>query len=145
VYKSPEWRQRKKDFFNKYKKVCACCGRGSNEVQIQLHHLDYDHPVGSEPDDSLAPLCADHHIEIHQFYSKHFDDFIDLEEATMVYLRLMECGHDPLRRPKKLSQRRKGKGKTIKRRRRTKDPYSNYAKSSRSRKLRKRRRVIKVF
>lgn len=139
-----EWRKRKKEFYSTYKRVCGCCGRGPNHSQIQLHHLSYEYPLGSEPDEILAPLCKECHAKVHLFATEN-SDFYNLAEATIIYIRMVEYGGNPLRVPRKLSQRKKGKGKTVRRRRRKKDPYSNYAKSSRSRKLRKQRNRVIAF
>lgn len=144
MYRSPEWRKRKQEFFKKYKKTCTICRKASNEAQIQLHHLNYDHPIGTEPDHSLTPLCGECHRSVH-IYATQVADFYNLEEATVIYIRMVKGGSDPLRRPKKLSYRRKGKGKTQKRITKGQAEYNNYRKSARSRKARRRRSATRSF
>lgn len=123
AYRTSLWKQRKKDFYAKYKKVCAVCRTNQN---ICLHHLNYDEPIGGEKDSSLLPLCERHHIEIHQYASAVAGEY-DLEEATYIFVRIYGAGGDPLRRPRKRSQTKKMQKKTHHKRRKSKSRTNTYA------------------
>jgi hypothetical protein len=76
------WRERKKAYFKRHKKVCAACGCvGTNYNRIHLHHVVYGPRIGTEPDDHLVPLCGTHHAEVHRLH-KRAADKPNLREAT---------------------------------------------------------------
>lgn len=122
-YRSVEWRKRRERFFIKHKKVCAACG---TNLKINLHHLRYDAPFGSEPDSHLIPLCQKHHLEVHK-YASMVNDVYTLEEATKIYLRMTTAGGNPLRLPRKRSKQKLIAHKKSQRKRPRKPRSNSYA------------------
>ena len=68
-YHTERWRRRRIAYFEKHPKVCALCSSHDN---INLHHKDYPHYIGEEPDDTLIPLCR-------RCHAKHHDVIPDCE------------------------------------------------------------------
>ena len=61
---SAYWKKRKQDYFKKFGKKCAVCGKVEG---VTLHHKKYDNKLnGKEPDDFFVALCKYHHHEFHQ-------------------------------------------------------------------------------
>jgi hypothetical protein len=61
--------------------IRAGCG---STVDVVLHHLRYDWPLGDGPDEALMPLCRRHHLEVHQLHAKR--PHRDLERDTLGFL-----------------------------------------------------------
>lgn len=57
-----EWAERKRKYFKDYGKRCEIC---NSTAKVELHHLTYDHEIGSEPDHELMALCQQHHYNSH--------------------------------------------------------------------------------
>jgi hypothetical protein len=53
-------------YWQTHRRVCTRCG---SAVDVVLHHLTYRWPLGSEPDETLMPLCRRHHIEVHELHA----------------------------------------------------------------------------
>lgn len=56
------WHERKQKYYKDYGRKCEICGTTNH---VELHHLDYDHDIGMEPDSSLMALCPQHHYDTH--------------------------------------------------------------------------------
>lgn len=78
------WKNRRKDFYSKYKGECLICGC---DHDLNLHHITYER-LGNEIDEDLVPLCEHHHNLIHDVLNK-VDD-ID----PFWILQLMKQHHD---------------------------------------------------
>jgi len=72
---SPEWKARRKLYFEAHPERCAACGLTS---QIHLHHRTYAR-MGKEKDKDLVPLCSIHHGLVHD---RHKANGGTLSEAT---------------------------------------------------------------
>ncbi len=59
--KSKVWAKRRIEFYSKFGKECAICGK----KKTQLHHMTYQN-LGREEDDDLVALCNHHHDQLHQ-------------------------------------------------------------------------------
>lgn len=58
---SPEWRAKKREFWNSDRpRICYVCGTSNN---LELHHLTYER-FGQERLEDLVPLCRAHHQEV---------------------------------------------------------------------------------
>lgn len=78
--KSSYWRKRKNDYFGKYGKKCAVCGK---KYGVTLHHKKYDNQLnGKEPDNFFVALCGKHHWEFH----KNHKLAKNMEEETDLYV-----------------------------------------------------------
>ena len=55
--KSPEWREKRKEFIDLANNECQECG--CNE-HLQVHHLNYDN-IGDETEDDVEVLCKECH------------------------------------------------------------------------------------
>jgi hypothetical protein len=56
--KSPEWAERKRQYFARHPRRCAACGTYPSKARIiHLHHASYEN-LGREPDSDLYPLCV---------------------------------------------------------------------------------------
>jgi hypothetical protein len=60
--KSPEWQERKRQYFSRLPRRCAACG---TYKRIHLHHSSYER-LTREPDSDLWPLCFRCHRNVHQ-------------------------------------------------------------------------------
>mgnify|MGYP001950996459 CR=1 FL=1 len=139
-HRSQEWKDRRTEFFIRHKKSCSFCGVN---YSITLHHLNYDYPIGKEPDTVLMPLCRKHHDEIHE-YASMVSTHYDLEEATLIYLRVHGAGGNPLRKPRKRSHQKKLR-KQSKRKPRaytSQEKYSNNTLKSRAKTQRTARKTV---
>ena len=63
---SKEWRKRRADFFDKYRKKCFICHSTSH---IGLHHINYSR-LGNEEDKDLIALCWFHHEAFHDNFGR---------------------------------------------------------------------------
>ncbi len=67
-YSKVAWKKRRLKFIAEHiQNGCALCERaalgpkGGKKYRIHVHHMNYDHPVGEEPDDVLRILCPSCH------------------------------------------------------------------------------------
>jgi predicted HNH restriction endonuclease len=68
-YNSSKWRKRRLRFIKEFKDTlqCALCdkkafgNRGGKKYRIHVHHINYNHPVGEEPNEVLRILCPSCH------------------------------------------------------------------------------------
>jgi phage terminase large subunit GpA-like protein len=75
--KSPEWQERKRQYFSRLPRRCAACG---TYKRIHLHHSSYER-LTREPDNDLRPLCFRCHRNVHQANAS--GRFENLEAATL--------------------------------------------------------------
>lgn len=81
---SAYWKKRKNDYFGKYGKKCAVCGK---KYGVTLHHKIYDNKLnGREPDDHFVALCGLHH---HEFHTNH-KLAQNMKEETDLYVLTMK-------------------------------------------------------
>lgn len=81
---SAYWKKRKNDYFGKYGKKCAVCGKKSG---VTLHHKIYDNKLnGKEPDENFVALCGLHH---HEFHLNH-ELKSNMQEETDLYVATMK-------------------------------------------------------
>lgn len=64
---SRAWANRRKQYFERYARQCAFCGK---RTEIELHHHTYER-MGRELDDDMVPLCRDHHQAVHDYHNAH--------------------------------------------------------------------------
>lgn len=68
-YNTPEWRKRRLKFIKEQGENihCGLCGKkafgpkGGKKFRVHVHHINYDHPAGQEPDSVLRILCPSCH------------------------------------------------------------------------------------
>lgn len=75
--KSPEWAERKRQYFSRFHRRCAACG---TYKRIQLHHSSYER-LTREPDSDLWPLCFKCHRNVHRAHDT--GRFENLEASTL--------------------------------------------------------------
>ena len=68
--RSPEWKEKRKEFLEMANYECQDCG---SKEHIQVHHLNYD-CIGEEEFDDVEVLCGDCHED------KELEKGTDLEE-----------------------------------------------------------------
>lgn len=71
-YSTQAWQRRRKTYFEEHGYQCERCGATKD---IQLHHLEYTHEIGTEPDDHLMSLCDECHNNTH----KSMDDAVEVK------------------------------------------------------------------
>lgn len=84
---SSYWKKRKNDYFGKFGKKCAVCGK---KWGVTLHHKKYDNTLnGKEPDDFFVALCPKHHHEFHVNHklAKNMEKETDMYVHTAKQLR----------------------------------------------------------
>lgn len=59
---SPQWQQRRQQYIQKHGYHCQKCGK---QQDLELHHLEYTHETGTEPDHHLMLLCDECHNHAH--------------------------------------------------------------------------------
>jgi len=77
---SPEWRARRKTYFQKHPPICARCKTGEH---IHLHHMTYDR-LGEELDVDMVPLCEPCHDQVHKLHRESASQ--NLTVATMLWI-----------------------------------------------------------
>lgn len=94
---SKHWTQRKNKYYQKHKRRCEIC---HSTKHIALHHMIYKN-YGFESDDSLIPLCKEHHSDFHENYPVK----ANMKCQTLEYIleKREELGRDPL--PKHLQKK----------------------------------------
>jgi predicted HNH restriction endonuclease len=68
-YNSYAWKKRRLKFIESQRENlhCALCNkkaygkRGGKKFKIHIHHMNYDYPIGQEPDSILRTLCPSCH------------------------------------------------------------------------------------
>jgi hypothetical protein len=81
---SPTWRQKRTEYFSARPRRCAVCGA----TKVDLHHMRYRWPLGSETLDDLIPLCREHHERVHKFHAlcKQRGAKVTLYSATRLFI-----------------------------------------------------------
>jgi 5-methylcytosine-specific restriction endonuclease McrA len=75
------WAARRALYWQSHERRCARCG---TTVDVVLHHLRYDWPLGAEPDETLMPLCRRDHLEVHELHRRR--PHADLEKLALRYV-----------------------------------------------------------
>jgi hypothetical protein len=70
-------RQRRREFWDQHKRYCDRCGWTPDtwtlrERHLEVHHVNYDHPAGDEPDSALRGLCTRCHDAIHTRHRQRY-------------------------------------------------------------------------
>lgn len=85
---SAYWKRRKNQYFSKYGKQCAVCGK---KYGVTLHHKKYDNKMnGKEPDNFFVALCGKHH---HEFHTNH-ELSKNMVKETNIYVHTMKQVED---------------------------------------------------
>lgn len=91
---SAYWKRRKQQYFSKYGKKCAVCGKVDG---VTLHHKKYDNKLnGKEPDDFFVALCKYHHHEFHQNHELKQNMTRDTDSYVYTMKQVMVSGIDDL-------------------------------------------------
>lgn len=71
--KSPLWKKKREEVFERYGKQCAECGKTNN---LQVHHLVYrkNRHIWEYNVDELIPLCKKCHEEVHKDKNHKFHE-----------------------------------------------------------------------
>jgi hypothetical protein len=62
---SDHWKEFRKRYFLRHKRICFCCGKKSRD----LHHIDYSY-LGEERHKDVKPLCRSCHKKVHKLIRK---------------------------------------------------------------------------
>lgn len=105
--RSPEWQDRRRQFFlaNKQRRFCSGCG---GIRRIQVHHVSYVR-LGNERDLDLVSVCERCHVAVHAYHHEHGGT---LREATFQALKQIQANAPEIKNPQN-----KGKGQKKKRKR----------------------------
>ena len=67
---SEEWNQKRKQRIWIDESRCVMCGKSSDEVALQVHHLTYKRLGCENIMTDLATVCPECHRKLHRFYNR---------------------------------------------------------------------------
>lgn len=67
---SEEWNQKRKQRIWVDEGRCTMCGKSSDEVPLQVHHLSYRRLGDENILTDLATVCPECHRKLHRFYNR---------------------------------------------------------------------------